>query len=134
MRCWPRQHVEVASTGARVQVNQVLGLTELTSTLKCKSISALKRAQLSLVLPADRNSNERMKMVPERELFIGGDWVKPRRGGRLDVINPFDSSVIGSIPAGSAEDVQVRPSNMLRRGQLSGLCQSGSYCPAAHQV
>lgn len=46
--------------------------------------------------------------IPQRELFIGGRWVKPSRGGRLDVVSPFDASKIGTIPAGSADDVQVQ--------------------------
>ena len=43
--------------------------------------------------------------VPTRQLFIGGAWVAPCKGGRLPVVNPATEEVIGSIPAATAEDV-----------------------------
>ncbi len=43
--------------------------------------------------------------LPYRELFIGGRWVKPVKGKRLDVICPFDERVIGSIPLATKEDI-----------------------------
>ncbi|KAL4425584.1 hypothetical protein ABPG75_009600 [Micractinium tetrahymenae] len=48
-----------------------------------------------------------MERVPERDLFIGGAFVPPVRGGRLPVICPFTEQPIGSIPAATAEDVDA---------------------------
>lgn len=44
-------------------------------------------------------------MLPSRELYIGGRWVKPQHGRYLDVFNPANETVIGRIPAATAEDV-----------------------------
>jgi aldehyde dehydrogenase (NAD+) len=38
-------------------------------------------------------------------LFIGGEWVEPSGDGTIEVLNPSNEQVIGSIPEGSAEDV-----------------------------
>eukprot|EP00798_Chlamydomonas_sp_ICE-L_P018059 gene18059-24482_t len=46
-----------------------------------------------------------MVEIPRRELYIGGQWVAPVNGQRLDIINPATEAVVGSIPAASAEDV-----------------------------
>lgn len=43
--------------------------------------------------------------VPERELFIGGEWVKPIKGQYYDVVSPATEAVIGRIPAATPEDV-----------------------------
>lgn len=65
--------------------------------------------------------------VPSRELFIGGRWVKAHQGGRLPIINPFDSSTIGTIPAGKAEDIQVSIRwDLPRPTAPAGLSQPGS--------
>lgn len=45
--------------------------------------------------------------VEERGLFVGGQWVQPMRGGRYPVTNPATEQVIGSIPAATAEDVDL---------------------------
>ena len=37
--------------------------------------------------------------------FIGGEWAEPSTDERIDVVNPFTEEVMGSIPAGTAEDV-----------------------------
>lgn len=44
--------------------------------------------------------------VPERQLFIGGQWVAPSRGQYLDVIGPATESVVGKVPAATIEDVE----------------------------
>ena len=42
----------------------------------------------------------------EREgLYVGGRWVAPAQGGRLDVISPSTEEVIGHAPSASAADV-----------------------------
>ena len=43
--------------------------------------------------------------IERTELFIGGQWVTPAGGGRIDVIDPTTEGVIGSVPEGTAEDV-----------------------------
>jgi acyl-CoA reductase-like NAD-dependent aldehyde dehydrogenase len=45
--------------------------------------------------------------VPERDLYIGGNWVKPVKGERFDVICPHDERKIGSIPLATAQDVDA---------------------------
>ena len=47
-------------------------------------------------------------MIPERNLWIDGRWVRPVRGGRIDVINPATEQVIGSIPAATGEILDRR--------------------------
>jgi acyl-CoA reductase-like NAD-dependent aldehyde dehydrogenase len=39
------------------------------------------------------------------KLFIGGQWVEPAGGDRIEVINPTTEESMGSIPEGSPEDV-----------------------------
>jgi aldehyde dehydrogenase (NAD+) len=39
------------------------------------------------------------------KLFIGGQWVDPAGSERIDVINPTTEEPMGSIPAGTPEDV-----------------------------
>ena len=39
------------------------------------------------------------------KLYIGGEWVDPQGSEAIEVINPSTEEVIGSIPAGSVEDV-----------------------------
>lgn len=46
-------------------------------------------------------------LIPQRELFINGNWVQPVRGMYLDVVNPATEGVIGRIPAGTVEDVEA---------------------------
>lgn len=46
-------------------------------------------------------------ILPSRDLYICGRWVKPARGGTLPVINPANEEVIGSIPAATLEDAQT---------------------------
>jgi acyl-CoA reductase-like NAD-dependent aldehyde dehydrogenase len=45
--------------------------------------------------------------VPERDLYIGGKWVKPVKGKRFDVICPHDERKVGSIPLATAQDVDA---------------------------
>lgn len=40
------------------------------------------------------------------ELFIGGEWVEPSDGNRLDVFNPATETQIGSVPQAAVEDVR----------------------------
>jgi aldehyde dehydrogenase (NAD+) len=38
-------------------------------------------------------------------LFIGGEWVRPATGARIEVISPYTEQPIAEVPAGSHEDV-----------------------------
>ena len=40
----------------------------------------------------------------ERRLFIAGQWVEAIGGGRLDVINPADESVLANVAHGHRAD------------------------------
>ncbi len=39
--------------------------------------------------------------------FIGGRWVEPSGEGRIEVIDPSSEQVLGSVPEGTAEDVDA---------------------------
>jgi acyl-CoA reductase-like NAD-dependent aldehyde dehydrogenase len=39
------------------------------------------------------------------KLFIGGQWVDPAGSGRIEVVNPTTEESMGSVPEGTAEDV-----------------------------
>jgi len=41
----------------------------------------------------------------EHRLFIGGEWVRPREGGTLEVINPATGRRIAQAPAGTGADI-----------------------------
>lgn len=45
--------------------------------------------------------------IPERQLFIGGQWVSPCKGGRIPIVNPVTEETIGSIPAATPDDVEA---------------------------
>jgi acyl-CoA reductase-like NAD-dependent aldehyde dehydrogenase len=46
-------------------------------------------------------------MSHPKELFIGGRWVTPHGGERIDVVNPATEQVIGSVPDADAADVDA---------------------------
>src|SRR6266508_2227249 len=37
--------------------------------------------------------------------FIGGDWVTPAGGGRIEVISPTTEEVVATVPAGTTDDM-----------------------------
>ncbi|MEA2474156.1 MAG: aldehyde dehydrogenase [Thermoleophilaceae bacterium] len=43
--------------------------------------------------------------IDRDRLFIGGEWVEPSGTGRFEVIDATTEEVMGSVPAGSAEDL-----------------------------
>lgn len=45
--------------------------------------------------------------VPQRQLYIDGQWVRPSTGAVLDVMNPATEKKIGVIPAGGPRDVEL---------------------------
>jgi len=40
------------------------------------------------------------------KMYVGGEWVESESGERFDVYSPGDGSLIGSVPKGTAKDVQ----------------------------
>ena len=44
-------------------------------------------------------------MATERQLYIDGQWTKPKKSQTFDVYSPSTGSKIGTIPAATAEDV-----------------------------
>src|SRR5436305_3245340 len=38
-------------------------------------------------------------------LYIGGEWVEPHGSGQFEVVDATTEAVIGTVPAGDAEDV-----------------------------
>ena len=41
------------------------------------------------------------------KIFINGEWVSPSSSERIEVENPADKSIVGSVPAGKKEDVDL---------------------------
>lgn len=52
--------------------------------------------------------------IPRRELYINGKWVTPQSNKRIPVICPYTETEIGTIPGGSAADVQAAVSAAAR--------------------
>ena len=46
-------------------------------------------------------------MQTREELYIAGQWVKPLGEGTIEVTNPASEELIGSVPVGSAADVDA---------------------------
>ena len=49
------------------------------------------------------------------KMYIGGEWVD--RDDKIPVINPYDNSVIDTVPRGSVEDVDAAVASA-ERGEL----------------
>ena len=45
--------------------------------------------------------------MQRKELYIHGAWVAPQGDGTIEVVNPTTEQVIGSVPAGSSDDVNL---------------------------
>ena len=46
-------------------------------------------------------------MADQLKFYINGEWVDPLGSETIEVINPSDESVIGSISAGTKEDIDI---------------------------
>ncbi|MEV4439359.1 aldehyde dehydrogenase family protein [Streptomyces sp. NPDC049577] len=46
-------------------------------------------------------------MIAHDGMFIDGSWRPAAGGGTIEVVNPADEQVIGTVPAGTAEDVDA---------------------------
>ena len=44
-------------------------------------------------------------MHTREHLYIGGEWVTPRGEGSIEVVNPANEQLIGSVPVGTAADI-----------------------------
>jgi len=49
----------------------------------------------------------RTSMHTREHLYIGGEWVAPRGEGSIEVVNPANEQLIGSVPVGSAADIDA---------------------------
>src|ERR671928_1497991 len=49
-------------------------------------------------------THEAEPIVRDR-LYIGGEWVEPHGSGTFEVVDATTEAVIGTVPAGDAEDV-----------------------------
>ncbi|SVB66336.1 uncharacterized protein METZ01_LOCUS219190, partial [marine metagenome] len=49
----------------------------------------------------------RTGMHTREHLYIGGEWVAPRGEGSIEVVNPANEQLIGSVPVGSAADIDA---------------------------
>ena len=67
-----------------------------------------------------------MNSVPYRHNYVGGQWLAARKGGRIPVVNPANEAVIGTIPAGTEEDVQAAVTAALAAFKTWGKT-SGAY-------
>ena len=45
--------------------------------------------------------------MQRKELYIDGAWIAPQGDGTIEVVNPTTEQVIGSVPAGSSDDVNL---------------------------
>ena len=48
-----------------------------------------------------------MEMIDKDRIYINGEWVLSKGKGTIDVINPATEEIIGKIPDGTAEDVDM---------------------------
>jgi len=46
-------------------------------------------------------------LVHHDSIYLGGKWVPPAAGGRIEVVSPWTEQVIASVPAGSKADVDA---------------------------
>ena len=42
-----------------------------------------------------------------RRIFVGGEWVPSTTGDVIEVVNPATEQVIGTVPAGGADDIDM---------------------------
>nr|WP_316933352.1 aldehyde dehydrogenase family protein [Marinobacter sp. AL4B] len=56
------------------------------------------------------NTQQKTRAFIDRQnhsMLVGGQWVDALNGERLQVVNPADEAIIGSIPSAHAEDVDI---------------------------
>lgn len=49
----------------------------------------------------------RTKSIPHQNLFIGGKWMEPTSGNRLDSLSPLNGSLLASIAEAGSKDVDL---------------------------
>ena len=76
--------------------------------------------------PADRPVSEGAPMYERDHLYIGGEWVAPVDGGRVDVVNPATEAVIGHAPLASAPDVARAVAAARRRVRARSVAAHGA--------
>ena len=53
------------------------------------------------------NSELSNEYLGDPRMFIGGEWVESVSGNRVDVENPSNEEVVGTVPDGTAEDARI---------------------------
>ena len=46
-------------------------------------------------------------MSARQQIYVGGNWVDSAGDGSIDVVNPSNEEVIGSVPGGVSADVDA---------------------------
>ena len=46
-------------------------------------------------------------MHERQHLYINGSWVEPNGEGTIEVINPANEQIVGSVPVGSESDANA---------------------------
>ena len=57
-------------------------------------------------------------MADHLKFYINGEWVDPLGSETIEVINPSDESVIGSISAGTQEDIDLAVASAKRLSKI----------------
>ena len=50
---------------------------------------------------------QEIKLQKNYDLYIGGQFVPPIKGNRMDIINPANGEVLASVANGDAADVDI---------------------------
>jgi aldehyde dehydrogenase (NAD+) len=70
-------------------------------------------------------------------LYIGGAWVPPQSSDRIEVENPYTEQVIGHVPAGTPEDVNLAVSAARRAfdsWSALSVAERGAHLDRLHQA
>ncbi|CAK9330175.1 unnamed protein product [Citrullus colocynthis] len=71
--------------------------------------------------------------IPSRQLFIDGEWREPVLKKRIPIINPTTEETIGSIPAATAEDVELAV-DAARKALARNKGKDWASAPGAHRA
>ena len=59
------------------------------------------------IRPASSEGMTTTSAIESNELFIGGQWVKPKGSGRIPVVSASTEEAIGSVPDGTNADIDA---------------------------
>ena len=54
------------------------------------------------------------------KFYINGEWVSPVKDEKIDIINPSDESVIGTLSVGSQQDIDKALSDLRDQKEKQG--------------